>query len=91
MLTDNLLTSPDLSFVLSAHSIGKYVGSRPIKLRKSNWKTRNIEEVRKRQKEKDALLGKKKMIMWPSSISFVSNNRKYIVFLDFDDHQMLQL
>lgn len=40
--------------------IGKYVGSRPIKLRKSNWKNRNIDEVKKRQKEKDALLGKPK-------------------------------
>lgn len=39
---------------------GKYVGSRPIKLRRSNWKNRNIEDVRKRQKEKDALLGKRK-------------------------------
>jgi len=39
---------------------GKYVGSRPIKLRKSNWKNRNIEDVKKRQKEKDALLGKRK-------------------------------
>lgn len=38
---------------------GKYVGSRPIKLRKSNWKNRNIEEVKKRQREKDALMGKK--------------------------------
>ena len=24
---------------------GKYVGSRPIKLRKSNWKDRNIEQA----------------------------------------------
>merc|ERR1712071_256770 len=39
---------------------GKYVGSRPIKLRKSNWKNRNIEDVKKRQKEKDALMGKQK-------------------------------
>ncbi|KAK2910733.1 RNA-binding protein 42 [Channa argus] len=31
---------------------GKYVGSRPIKLRKSMWKDRNIEVVRKKQKEK---------------------------------------
>lgn len=31
---------------------GKYVGSRPIKLRKSNWKDRNVDVVKKKQKEK---------------------------------------
>ncbi|KAM6967926.1 RNA-binding protein 42 [Aplochiton taeniatus] len=34
---------------------GKYVGSRPIKLRKSMWKDRNMETVRKKQKEKKKL------------------------------------
>ena len=34
---------------------GKYVGSRPIKLRKSNWKDRNIDEVRKKQKLKQKM------------------------------------
>ncbi|TMS11442.1 RNA-binding protein 42, partial [Larimichthys crocea] len=34
---------------------GKYVGSRPIKLRKSMWKDRNIEVVRKKHKEKKKL------------------------------------
>lgn len=34
---------------------GKYVGSRPIKLRKSNWKDRNIEIVRQKQKLKQKL------------------------------------
>ncbi|XP_013884375.1 LOW QUALITY PROTEIN: RNA-binding protein 42 [Austrofundulus limnaeus] len=34
---------------------GKYVGSRPIKLRKSMWRDRNIEVVRKKQKEKKKL------------------------------------
>lgn len=34
---------------------GKYVGNRPIKLRKSNWKERNIETVRKKQKQKQRL------------------------------------
>ncbi|XP_026887462.1 RNA-binding protein 42 isoform X2 [Electrophorus electricus] len=34
---------------------GKYVGSRPIKLRKSTWKDRNLEVVRKKQKEKKKL------------------------------------
>lgn len=35
--------------------IGKYVGSRPIKLRKSMWKDRNLDVVRKKQKEKKKL------------------------------------
>uniref|UniRef100_A0A672SVH9 RNA-binding protein 42 n=1 Tax=Sinocyclocheilus grahami TaxID=75366 RepID=A0A672SVH9_SINGR len=34
---------------------GRYVGSRPIKLRKSSWKDRNLEVVRKKQKEKKKL------------------------------------
>lgn len=34
---------------------GKYVGSRPIKLRKSMWKDRNIDVVRKKQREKKKL------------------------------------
>ncbi|KAM9299622.1 RNA-binding protein 42 [Gastrophryne carolinensis] len=34
---------------------GKYVGSRPIKLRKSMWRDRNIDVVRKKQKEKKKL------------------------------------
>lgn len=34
---------------------GKYVGSRPIKLRKSCWRDRNIEAVRKKTKEKERL------------------------------------
>ncbi|TRY82725.1 hypothetical protein DNTS_005482, partial [Danionella cerebrum] len=34
---------------------GRYVGSRPIKLRKSTWKDRNLEVVRKKQKEKKKL------------------------------------
>lgn len=34
---------------------GKYVGSRPIKLRKSTWKDRNIEIVKKKMKEKERL------------------------------------
>lgn len=35
---------------------GKYVGSRPIKLRKSNWKDRNIDQVKHKQKQK-AVMG----------------------------------
>ncbi|TKR60359.1 hypothetical protein L596_027616 [Steinernema carpocapsae] len=34
---------------------GKYVGNRPIKLRKSQWKDRNIEVVKKKQKQKEKL------------------------------------
>ncbi|MFH4976544.1 hypothetical protein AB6A40_003253 [Gnathostoma spinigerum] len=34
---------------------GKYVGNRPIKLRKSNWKERSLEVVRKKQKQRQKL------------------------------------
>jgi len=34
---------------------GKYVGSRPIKLRKSNWKDRNIDIVKQKQKLKQSM------------------------------------
>lgn len=34
---------------------GKYVGNRPIKLRKSSWKDRNINIARKKEKEKKKL------------------------------------
>ncbi|XP_060560507.1 RNA-binding protein 42-like [Ruditapes philippinarum] len=34
---------------------GKYVGNRPIKLRKSNWKERNIDIVKRKDKEKKRL------------------------------------
>jgi len=34
---------------------GKYVGNRPIKLRKSVWKDRNHEVVKKKKKEKQKL------------------------------------
>lgn len=34
---------------------GKYVGNRPIKLRKSNWKDRNADVVKKKNKEKKKL------------------------------------
>ncbi|XP_046387596.1 RNA-binding protein 42 [Ischnura elegans] len=36
---------------------GRYVGSRPIKLRKSTWKNRNLDMARKKEKEKAALIG----------------------------------
>lgn len=34
---------------------GKYVGNRPIKLRKSTWRDRNIDVVKKKEKEKERL------------------------------------
>ncbi|TRY63067.1 hypothetical protein TCAL_07707 [Tigriopus californicus] len=34
---------------------GKYVGSRPIKLRKSNWRDRNIDVVKQKQKLKQQM------------------------------------
>jgi len=34
---------------------GKYIGNRPIKLRKSTWKDRSIEVVKKKVKEKKRL------------------------------------
>lgn len=36
--------------------VGRYVGSRPIKLRKSTWRNRCIDVVKKKEKEKAALL-----------------------------------
>ncbi|KAL0267306.1 UNVERIFIED_CONTAM: hypothetical protein PYX00_009616 [Menopon gallinae] len=35
---------------------GRYVGSRPIKLRKSTWKSRSLETVKKKEKEKAMLI-----------------------------------
>ncbi|CAH1795924.1 unnamed protein product [Owenia fusiformis] len=34
---------------------GKYVGNRPIKLRKSTWKDRQLDQVKKKEKEKKKL------------------------------------
>lgn len=34
---------------------GKYIGNRPVKLRKSTWKDRSYEAVKKKQKEKKRL------------------------------------
>ena len=34
---------------------GKYIGSRPVKLRKSTWKDRQLDVSRKKQKEKEKL------------------------------------
>lgn len=48
----DIWSEPDLEPSLPT---GKYVGSRPIKLRKSMWKDRNLDVVRKKQKEKKKL------------------------------------
>jgi len=37
---------------------GKYVGSRPVKLRKCDWKERDLKEVRKKEKSKKKFLSK---------------------------------
>jgi RNA recognition motif-containing protein len=34
---------------------GKYIGNRPIKLRKSNWQDRNIDVVKKKEAEKQRM------------------------------------
>lgn len=36
--------------------LGHYVGSRPIKLRKSTWRQRSFEVVKRKEKEKTQLL-----------------------------------
>ncbi|MFH4973863.1 hypothetical protein AB6A40_000572 [Gnathostoma spinigerum] len=46
---------------------GKYVGNRPIKLRKSNWKDRSMEVVKKKQKQKLKL--EKVQLEVPDSLS----------------------
>ncbi len=35
--------------------LGKYVGNRPIKLRKSNWKDRNLDAVKRKEQEKQKM------------------------------------
>lgn len=35
---------------------GRYVGSRPIKLRKSSWKSRSFDVVKRKEKDKVQLL-----------------------------------
>lgn len=34
----------------------KYLGTRPLKLRKSDWKERNLNEIRKKEKKKKAFM-----------------------------------
>jgi len=35
--------------------VGKYVGNRPVKLRKSQWRDRQIDNVKKKDREKKRL------------------------------------
>lgn len=35
---------------------GKYIGSRPVKIRKSEWQERNLNEARKKDKNKKKFL-----------------------------------
>ena len=35
---------------------GKYIGSRPVKIRKSDWQERGVNEVRKKEKNKKKFL-----------------------------------
>ncbi len=37
---------------------GRYIGSRPVKLKKCDWKNRDLKEVRKKEKAKKKFLGK---------------------------------
>ena len=36
----------------------KYIGSRPVKLKKSDWKERDVKEVKKKEKQKKKFLQK---------------------------------
>jgi hypothetical protein len=38
--------------MLFSYNEGKYVGNRPIKLKKSNWRDRNMDIVKKKEQEK---------------------------------------
>lgn len=44
------------SFRFACVLAGRYVGSRPIKLRKSSWKSRSFDVVKRKEKEKVQLL-----------------------------------
>ncbi|KAK1117769.1 hypothetical protein K0M31_015708 [Melipona bicolor] len=44
-------------FLLSVFHWARNCSGRPIKLRKSSWKQRNLETMRKKEKEKQALIG----------------------------------
>lgn len=36
-------------------TVGRYIGNRPVKLRKSTWRERSFDVVKKRDKEKKKL------------------------------------
>lgn len=44
-------TQRELVFI-SCACVGKYVGNRPIKLRKSSWKERNIDVRARKERER---------------------------------------
>lgn len=45
--------------ILIFSTIGKYVGNRPIKLRKSTWKERNIDVRAKKERDRIGPYAKK--------------------------------
>ena len=49
---------------------GKYIGSRPVKLRKSTWKDRTYEVVKKEKEKKK--LGFKSRILYTCNVHFPS-------------------
>lgn len=55
--TPNIFADFILNIELMSSVSGRYVGSRPIKLRKSTWRNRNLDIARKKEKEKQALIG----------------------------------
>lgn len=59
LLSDYILPFQNGSklYVLFKCVAGRYVGSRPIKLRKSSWRNRSLDVVRKKDKEKAMLIG----------------------------------
>lgn len=39
-------------------SLGKYIGSRPVKLRKSTWQERDVKTIRKKEKKEKKMVQK---------------------------------
>ena len=37
------------------HCTGRYIGNRPVKLRKSMWRERSLDVIKKKEKEKKKL------------------------------------
>ena len=57
---------------------GKYIGNRPMKLRKSNWKDRNLDVVRKKDKEK-----KKLGLRWRGIALHPSHRQLHLVYCHY--------